>query len=112
MAQRQISVGLTPTLLANGNELRTAISVSMIPSSIVAANTGVVYVAKDSPPAASAGGPTSGDPITQGAQWAEVGQYAGDPNVFKGQVWAIADTAAQLVVIDETSGPPKPLEGA
>ncbi len=103
MAQRQFSVGTTPVLLANGNAKRTAISVSMIPSSISAGNTGVVYVLKGAPPQASVGEPSSGDPISQGSQWQEVGQYTGDPNIYKGPLWATADTAAQLVVVDETT---------
>lgn len=102
MSQRQFSVGTTPVLLANGNSKRTAITVSFLPTSISSANTGVVYIGKGSPPVATVGGPTSGDPIGQGSQWQEVGQYQGDPNVFTGALWAVSDTAAQIVTVDET----------
>lgn len=103
MSQRQYAVGTDPVLLAQDNPNRTSVSVSMIPSSIAAANTGVVYIGKGFPPSAVIGAPSSGDPISQGSQFAETEQFVNDPSVFRGQIWAVADTAGQLIVVDETS---------
>jgi hypothetical protein len=102
MSQRQFTVGTDPVLVANGRTNRSSIIISFLPSSVAAGNTGVVYVQKGSPAAASPGAPSSGDALTQGSQWAESGQYANDPNVFQGQVWAVADTAGQSITVDES----------
>lgn len=102
MSARQVTVGTTPVLVANDNIYRTAITITVVPSATFAANTGTVFVAKGGAPSATAGAPSSGDALSQGSQWAEVGQYVNDPNVFKGQVWAVSDTAGQLITVDET----------
>lgn len=102
MGQKRVTVGTTPVILVNGNDKRGSIGVSMPPSAVESANTGVVYVGKGFVPSATAGNPNTGDPLTQGSQFQDVEQYAGDPSVFKGQLWAVADTAGQIVVVDET----------
>ena len=104
MSQRQFTVGTSPVLLANARQSRSSISVTVLPSSVASGNTGVVYVQKDAPASASSGSPVSGDALTQGSQWAETGQYASDPNVFRGQLWAVSDTAGQVVTVDESYG--------
>ena len=103
MSQKQVTVGTTPVILAQHNENRASISVSMPPTSIIAANTGVVYVGKGFVPRAVVGSPDSGDPINQGTQVSDVPQFDGDQSLFKGQWWAISDTAAQKIVVDETT---------
>lgn len=103
MAQRTITIGTSPVLLANYRPSRSSISVSMIPTSIQAGNTGVVYVGKGYPPTATSGSPQCGDPVNQGTQFAETAQYVGDSSLFTGQLWATADTAGQVVVVDETA---------
>lgn len=102
MSQVQFSVGTSPVIIANGNASRTSVTITVLPSSIASGNTGVVYVLKGGAPTATAGSPASGDALSQGSQWVEAGQYSGDPNVFKGQVWAVADTAAQQITVDES----------
>lgn len=100
MSTRQITVGITPVLLANGNDRRSSIVVTVLPSSIASGNTGNVFVAKGAAPSAAVGSPTQGDALSQGSQWSEVGQFVGDPSVFTGPVWAVADTAGQIVGVD------------
>lgn len=102
MAQKRVLVGTSPVLLANGHLNRRNISVSMPPSAVESANTGVVYIGKGFTPSAVAGNPNTGDPLSQGSQFADSEQFDGDPSVFKGQLWAIADTAAQVIIVDET----------
>ena len=89
-------------MLANDRPARASINISMPPSAVEAANTGVVYVGKGFVPIASTGEPNSGDPLTQGSQFTDVPQFDGDPSLFKGQYWAIADTASQVVIVDES----------
>ena len=103
MAQRRVVVGTTPVILANYRDSRIGINISMPPTSVVAANTGVVYVRKGFPPSSDNTGPNSGDPLTQGSQFTDTSQFDDDPALFKGQYWAIADTAAQVVIVDEVT---------
>lgn len=102
MSQRIYTVGTSPVLLARDNPNRASIGVSMPPTSVVAANTGIVYVGKGFPPVATVGAPNSGDPINQGTQLQETAGFSGDPTLFRGQLWAVSDTAGQQVVVDET----------
>lgn len=102
MGQRRVTVGTSPVLLANANEKRGSIGVSMPPSTAESGNTGIVYVGKGFVPSSTAGNPNTGDPLAQGSQFQDVEQYDGDTSVFKGQIWAVADTAGQIVIVDET----------
>lgn len=102
MAQRRFSVGTSPVLLAQSNPNRGSITVSMPPTSVISGNTGVVFVGKGFVPQAVTGAPNSGDPINQGSQVTDVPQFDGDPSLFKGQWWAISDTADQVLIVDET----------
>lgn len=104
MAQRQITVGVTPVLLARDRLRRDSLNISMPPTSIVPANTGVVYIGKGFAPTAVVGSPVAGDPISQGSQFTETASFPNDPTVFNGQLWAVADTAGQIIVIDEVIG--------
>lgn len=103
MAQRTITVGTTPVLIANYRPTRSSVSVSMIPTAIQAGNTGVVYIGKGYAPTAVSGSPQCGDPINQGTQFTETAQFVGDSSLFYGQLWATADTAGQVIVVDETA---------
>lgn len=101
MGQRRHTVGTTPVIIAQDNIDRASINISMIPTSIESANTGVVYLGKGFVPRATTGAPSSGDPISQGTQVTDVPQFDGDPSIFKGQWWAVADTADQQIIVDE-----------
>ncbi len=99
--QRRISVGTTPTLLANADTSRVYFHLLFIPSSIEAGNTGTIYVLKGGPPTAATGFGNSGDAITQSASITDSESFPNDPSVYKGQWWALATVAAQVVMIDE-----------
>lgn len=102
MGQRIFIIGTTPLQVARFNPERASITLSMPPTSAFAPNTGIIYVGKGFPPVATAGAPNAGDPITQGTQYTEVPQFQGDPSMFLGNMWAVADTAGQQLVVDET----------
>lgn len=101
MAQRQFTVGTTAVLLARDRTQRAAINISVLPTSVAAGNTGVVYIGKGFVPTAVIGAPNVGDPLIQGSQFTESASFDGDPAVFNGQYWAISDTAGQILVVDE-----------
>ena len=102
MSQRRISVGTSPEIIAQDNPSRASMSVSMPPTSIISGNTGVIFVGKGFVPQAVTGAPNSCDPISQGSQISDVPQFEGDPSLFKGQWWAVSDTADQVIIVDET----------
>ena len=103
MAQRRMVVGTAPVLIAQDNLARASISITQVPSAVESGNTGQVHLQKQSPPSATAGTPISGDVLTQGATISDIPQFPGDPSLFKGPWWAVADTAGQIIVVDETS---------
>lgn len=102
MSQKVVAVGTTPVLVAQGNANRAGLVISMPPTAVVSGNTGVVYIGKGFVPVATPGAPNSGDPLSQGSQLSEAPAFADDPSLFKGQLWAVADTAAQQLIVDES----------
>jgi len=102
MAQRRYSIGTSPDIIANDKPNRGSISITMIPSSIESGNTGRVHVGKGFPPSATLGAPNQGDMLTQGTSVTDIPQFLGDPSLFKGQWWAIASAAGQIITVDET----------
>lgn len=103
MAQRRIVVGTTPVLLADYNKNRASISVIFLPTDIVAGNTGKIFLGKGFTPTSTVGDPTQGDILLQGSELSDASSYQNDSSIFKGQYWAIADVAGQVVTVDETS---------
>lgn len=103
MAQSRIVVGTSPILIAQDNPERSSLNITMLPSSSEAGNSGQVHVQKGAPPSSEAGSPTAGDVLTQGTSISDVPQFAGDPSLWPGQWWAVADTAGQIIVVDETT---------
>jgi len=99
MAQKRIVVGTDPVLLADFNKNRKSISILMLPTSIESGNTGRVHIGKGFPPSNN-----QGDSLIQGEQITEQEQFPGDPTVFKGQWWARASIANQILIVDEITG--------
>lgn len=107
MAQRRIVVGTDPVLLADSNRNRSYISIIFLPTNIEAGNTGNLFVGKGFVPAATIGAPNQGDILQQAGELADTAKYKGDTSVFKGQYWAVASAAGQVVFVDE-AGEPEP----
>lgn len=103
MAQRRFSIGTSPEIIANYNEKRASIAITMLPTAIESGNTGRVHIGKGFVPAPTVGAPVQGDIITQGTEITDVPQYKGDPSLFRGQWWAVASAASQVIVVDETT---------
>lgn len=97
----RVSVGTTPTLLLNPNRKRNFWSVTFLPTDIVSGNTGRVHVGKGYQPVATVGSPQQGEILLQGGEVGDEAKYRGDTSVFKGQVWAVASAADQVVEVNE-----------
>jgi hypothetical protein len=107
MSQRRYIVGTTPVLLADYNKYRASISIIYLPTNVEAGNTGNVFIGKGFTPVATIGSPAQGDVIQQAGEVSDSSKYKGDTSVFKGQYWAVASIANQILVVDE-SGEPEP----
>lgn len=105
MAQRRIVVGTTPVLLADYNKNRSYISIIMLPTNVEAGNTGNLFIGKGFTPVATVGSPSQGDILQQSGELADSASYQGDTSIFKGQYWAVASTAGQVVFVDEAGEP-------
>lgn len=103
MAQRRYVVGTTPVLLAENTPKRTFISIVFLPTNIEAGNTGNLFIGKGFVPSATIGAPTQGDIVQQAGEINDSAKYKGDTSVFKGQYWAVASIANQVVIVDEAS---------
>lgn len=103
MAQKRVAVGTTPVIISNVNAKRRSIVITFLPLAIEAGNVGRVHAGKGFPPSATVGDPNQGDPIVAGAQVLEQEAYPNDPSVFKGQWWATASQANQIITVDEVS---------
>ena len=77
-------------------------TIEFTPSSIVAGNTGHVFVGRGFVPNAVIGDPNQGDVLNPGAAIEEKKQYDGDSLPYKGQIWVVADAADQQCSVEET----------
>ncbi|MGH7174805.1 MAG: hypothetical protein ACREGR_00400, partial [Minisyncoccia bacterium] len=98
---RTVFIGTNPVLLSSPNARRRYWTLEFTPSSIVAGNTGHVFVGRGFVPTATIGDPNQGDVLNPGAAIDETPTYAGDPSVYKGEIWAVADAANQQCTYDE-----------
>lgn len=101
MAQKRIIIGTTPVIISNVNPKRRSIDITFIASAIEAGNVGRLHVGKGFPPSATLGDANQGDPLTAGGNIVDQEAYPDDPGVFKGQWWATASIANQIITVDE-----------
>lgn len=99
----RVKVGTTPVLALESNKKRNVWSVTMIPSSIEAGNTGIVFLGRGFQPTPTVGSPAQGELLKQADTLSEAKTFAEDTSVFKGQVWIVSDTADQVVEVYEAS---------
>lgn len=103
MAQRRFAVGTTPIIIGNVNSKRKYWDILFLASAIEPGNVGRVHIGKGFPPSATLGDPNQGDVLLAGDGITDKESYANDPSVFKGQWWAVASQADQIIVVDEVS---------
>ncbi|MDE1925360.1 MAG: hypothetical protein KGH79_04260 [Patescibacteria group bacterium] len=98
---RTLFIGTTPVLVSSPNPNRQYWRLEFTPSSVVAGNTGHVFVGRGFVPNGVVGDPNQGDVLNPGAFIDEETNYPGDTSVFKGAIWAVADAASQQTTYDE-----------
>ena len=101
MAQRRYAIGTTPEIIGNHEKDRSSMSITMLPTAIESGNTGRIHVGRGFPPSAVLGATNQGDVLVQGGQILDVAQFPKDPSLHKGQWWAIASAADQIIIVDE-----------
>ncbi len=94
--------------LSSPNKNRVRFVIEFTPSSIVAGNTGRIYIGRGFIPSATIGDPNQGDVLNSGSFIEESAAYVGDTMPFKGALWAIADAANQQITYDEEDASPSP----
>ena len=99
---KPVSVGTTARIIIPANPNRTSWAVNFVSTDIESGNTGRVHVEKGSPPTSVLQSPTQGAPLKQGDGIGESEAYAGDPGVYKGDIWSIASAADQRIWTDES----------
>lgn len=95
------TVGTEPVQVAPANPNRAYISAQVLPNSIAAGNTGLVYGKFGSAPVASLGSNTYDFVLNAGAADGDNLFEARDEALVKQELWLIADTAAQSVNVVE-----------
>ena len=99
----QRAIGLDPIQGAQLNKNRHSISVQMLPSSIVAGNTGLVYGKFGSAPKADINSNTWDFVLNPGAADGSSLYETTDKSYITQELWLVSDTAGQLVNIVERS---------
>lgn len=111
----RLSIGLDPVQVAPRNPLRHQITVQLLPNSIEAGNTGLVFGKFGSAPVASLNSNSWDFVLNSGAADGSNFYDASDKAFNEQELWLIADTADQRVNVVETSRPAPaaaPLSGA
>jgi len=111
----RISVGTNPVQVALANPRRHQITVQLLPNSIEAGNTGLVFGKFGSAPVASLDSNSWDFVLNAGAADGSNFYDASDQAFNRQELWLISDTAAQIVNVVETSTPAPataPLSGA
>ena len=103
MARRVI--GTTPVQVATRNTRRHQITVQMLPNSIEAGNTGLIYGKFGSAPVATPGSNSWDFVLNSGAADGSNFYDATDKAYNEQDLWLISDTADQVVNVVETSLP-------
>ena len=98
---RTIFIGTAPQILSNANATRLRWALEFTPSSIVAGNTGLIYIGRGFVPNAVVGDPNQGDVMNPGSAIEEVKAFAEDTRPYKGTIWAVANVINQQITYDE-----------
>ncbi len=89
--------------IAEKNTIRSSISMFMATAAEAAGNVGVIFIGRGFVPSGVANQPNQGRAVFAGGQIVEAPAFKDDPSLFKGDWWAIADRAGQVLHVDEDS---------
>src|SRR5712692_1824017 len=95
------SIGTAAKRILEYSPYRTNLQIFMLATDRIAGNTGVVFIGVGFPPTAVNGDPNQGKSLKSAGSitWQEA--YPGDPSVPKLEVYAIADSANQIIEVIE-----------
>lgn len=105
----RIIIGLDPVQVAPMNANRHSISAQLIPSSIIAGNTGLVFGKFGSAPQANIDGNSWDFVLNAGAADGANLYETTDKSYDLQELWLVSDTAGQIVNVTERSVQVKPL---
>lgn len=100
-SMRQYTIGTSPVLISGPNPKRLRFTFEFTPSSVIAGNTGLIFFGRGFIPNAVLNDPNQGDVLNAGASIEEVKSFDGDTRPYKGALWAVSDTADQIITYDE-----------
>ena len=95
-----ISIGTTPIIILQPTKMRAPWELQFIPSSIIAGNSGKVFISRGSVPSATAGDLSQGEVLTAGAVTGGGRQGDIDVPANPREVWAVSDTSNQICVLN------------
>ncbi|MDD5431011.1 MAG: hypothetical protein PHP03_02190 [Candidatus Pacebacteria bacterium] len=99
----RLTVGTTPVQLAWANPKRKFWSVEFIPASVIAGNTGLIYLKRGSAPSADINSNSWDTVLKAGDQEADNKDGAQPECPYKGAVYAVSDTADQIINLQEVN---------
>ena len=98
---RTVIISKTPQILSSPDAKRSYWQLQMLPTGVAAGNTGKVFIGLGLIPNAVVGDPNQGEILISGAETGQTKAYDTDPSVWKGIIWAVADTDNQECTFDE-----------
>ncbi len=97
----QIVVGTTPKMLLGPNLTRRGWTATFPPSQLFAANTGRIHLGLGFIPSTVVGAPDQGFVLIPGSFIGDEKLWEQDKGVYRGEIWAVASIAGQLLWVDE-----------
>ena len=103
----KIIIGIAAQEVLRPNTKRVGFEITFIPSSIIAANTGLVYHKTGGPPSSLTKSGNYDGVMNSGASVSRNIEVGDSEQVVKGSQWIVSDTADQIVsVLEFTEGEP------
>ncbi len=97
----RVTVGTTPRQILRPNPKRIKWEVQFVPSSIIAGNTGLVFISRGGPAGGVADLATADETLNAGASTTENLKDGSSEERVKDEVWAVSDTAGQIINVSE-----------
>lgn len=97
----QLLVGTVPKLLLGPNLTRRGWTATFPPTQLFAANTGRVHLGLGFIPSTVVGSPAQGFVLIPGSFIGDEKLWEQDKGVYRGEIWAVASIAGQLLWVDE-----------
>ena len=101
----KLIIGTTPVQIAPTNPRRIGWELQFIPSSVIAGNTGLVFVSRDKIPTASTAGENNENILVAAAAIERKLENGDSKDEVQGAIWGIADTASQQCTFKEFLNP-------